>query len=144
MKIEELLPKGVSLESLPEEHQENLQKICQMVCDLEAENGETYTSNSGYRTLEHHEEIYRIKNEKRIQAGLNPIPVPMGSNHLKGLAVDLNDPKRKLQQWALSEQDGYAKNQGLYFEALEACQFPTPWLHIQIVPPGSGKRFFEP
>lgn len=143
MKMQDVLPKGVVLETLPEEHQENLEELLIKISAMEDSFGRPFACSSGYRTLEHHEEIYRIKNEKRIEAGLKPVPIPMGSRHLEGLAVDVLDPKRVLQHWILDHLE-YAEDHGLYFEAFDACQFPTPWVHIQIVPPRSGKRFFEP
>lgn len=141
--VEEFLPKGILLSELPKEHQENLSLLCAALIPIREACNFPWIVSNGYRTLEHHEEIYRIKNEQRMKAGLAPVHVPMGSQHLTGNAADISDPNKKLQHWVLDNL-GLLEDQGLYCESFDACQFPSAWVHFQRVAPRSGNRFFEP
>lgn len=62
------------------------------------------------------------------------------SNHVVALACDIDDPDRALAQWCISNLDKVAEC-GIY---LEDPRWSPTWLHMQIVPPGSGKRIFIP
>lgn len=67
-----------------------------------------------------------------------------GSKHLTGQALDIRDtvPHRPLATWACTPQGRAALEQvGLWCERPQWC---PSWLHVQIVPPGSGSRFFVP
>ena len=64
------------------------------------------------------------------------------SNHMKGLAIDIEDDDEELDKWLMT-----AAGQ----KALEICQLwmehpsATPrWAHVQSVPPRSGRRVFNP
>jgi hypothetical protein len=62
------------------------------------------------------------------------------SNHILGLAADVADPKGELGQWLKA-------NPEILHDAGVWCEDPavtTGWVHFQIVPPKSGKRFFKP
>lgn len=66
----------------------------------------------------------------------------VNSKHMTGQAVDLHDPAGELGEFLLG---------GIGMAALEALglwmEHPskTPgWCHLQIVPPGSGRRVFMP
>jgi uncharacterized protein YcbK (DUF882 family) len=62
------------------------------------------------------------------------------SKHLLGLAADIADPENKLYDF-LQANPQLMESIGLWCEDKSA----TPnWCHIQITPPGSGKRFFLP
>jgi hypothetical protein len=64
----------------------------------------------------------------------------MGSQHLKGAAIDIYDPKKELQAWCLKNEALFGEI-GLWMEDFKA----TPnWVHFQIYPPKSGKRWFLP
>jgi len=63
-----------------------------------------------------------------------------GSNHLKGLAVDIKDADGKVMRWVLANMDLMQKL-GIY---LEDFRWTPTWVHFQIVPPGSGKRIYIP
>lgn len=62
------------------------------------------------------------------------------SNHMIGKADDLYDPHGKLDEWCMANLDKLEQI-GLWLESPES----TPgWCHVQIVPPGSGRRVFHP
>jgi hypothetical protein len=62
------------------------------------------------------------------------------SKHITCEAIDLDDNDRTLQEWCMDHQDELQRI-GLWMEHPIA----TPsWTHVQIVPPGSGKRAFFP
>lgn len=66
--------------------------------------------------------------------------VPMKSCHLTGCAIDVWDADRKLKDWINQNVDVLEKA-GLWCEHFD----DTPeWVHMQSVPPKSGKRFFHP
>lgn len=62
------------------------------------------------------------------------------SKHLYGQAADILDESGVFKAWVL-ENVTLLEEVGLWCEAFEST--PT-WCHVQIVPPGSGKRFFIP
>ena len=62
------------------------------------------------------------------------------SNHMICAAVDFKDPEQKLAKWLISRLD-VLEACGLYMEDPSAT--PT-WCHVQIKPPGSGRRIFKP
>lgn len=66
--------------------------------------------------------------------------IPMGSAHLSGCAVDIEDADGKLKAWLLKNENKLAEL-GLYVEHPDYCK---GWAHLQSVPPKSGKRFFIP
>jgi len=51
-------------------------------------NGQPITITSGWRSLAHHKAIYAEINAKRAKLKQAPLPVPLKSWHLSGLAVD--------------------------------------------------------
>lgn len=62
------------------------------------------------------------------------------SNHMRGKAVDLYDPRGRLDAWCMSNLPALERI-GLWLESPRA----TPgWCHVQTVPPGSGNRVFQP
>lgn len=67
------------------------------------------------------------------------------SKHITGQAVDIEDDDGRLKEFALARdtEQGYTtlERYGLYAEYGDAT--PT-WLHVQIIPPGSGKRVYYP
>ena len=64
-----------------------------------------------------------------------------GSKHQLLLAIDIFDPQRALMRWVLSRGRVIAERLGCWFEH---GQWTRAWLHLQIVPPRSGARFFLP
>lgn len=62
------------------------------------------------------------------------------SKHMTGLACDLYDPEGTLDEWCLDHPARLAEI-GLWQEHPSATK---GWLHVQTVPPKSGKRVFYP
>ena len=90
--------------------------------------------SSGFRSMEEHLTIYRRKGIT------DPDKIPMKSKHLYCQAVDLYDPDKKLQLIILNNQN-WCKQAGIWFEDF---YYTKTWVHLQIVPPKSGKLFFIP
>lgn len=64
------------------------------------------------------------------------------SNHILGLAVDLKDVNHAIFNAILKPENlEKAQELGIYFEDPRATK---TWIHMQIVPPKSGKRIFKP
>ena len=62
------------------------------------------------------------------------------SKHITAEAVDIPDPERKLARWCCDNQDAL-QDIGLW---MEDPRWTPTWVHVQIVPPGSGKRIYIP
>lgn len=64
------------------------------------------------------------------------------SNHMLGKAIDMGDDDEQLDAWLMTDAGQKALIEvGLWMEHPSA----TPrWAHVQIVPPGSGRRTFMP
>jgi len=125
---------GNSLSDIPIAHQQNLEELLKCVNKLRAEYGKPLIVTSGYRSLQHHIDIYRTK-------GIPDSQIPMGSRHLTGNAVDFADPTGNLYTWALLNEPGL-EAWGIWCEA-----GTKGWLHCQRVPYASYKpgmtRFFK-
>lgn len=123
--------------AVPVEHKVNLDELLIKINKLRAAYGKPLIVTSGYRSLAHHLEIYKrkgITDQKKI---------PMKSRHLSGQAIDVvpvEDSIKHLQDW-IKDNVKLMEEIGLWFEDFSAT--PT-WVHAQIIPPGSGKRFFLP
>ena len=64
------------------------------------------------------------------------------SLHKQGLAIDLYDPTGALDNWVNEpKQAKLIESLGLYFEHKDYTQ---GWVHVQLNPPKSGKRFYIP
>ena len=123
--------------AIPAEHSSNLQKLFISVNKLRTAYGKPMKVTSGYRSLAHHLEIYKAKGIT------DQSKIPMQSNHLKGLAVDLvpvEDPIGHLHDW-VNQNVSLMEDMGFYMEAFE---YTPTWTHFQIVAPKSGNRFFIP
>lgn len=132
--MKELMPRPIKT---PDEHKLNLLKLLGKLNLFREAYGKPLQVTSGYRTLEHHLEIYRLKGIT------DPKKIPMQSNHLKGLAADLvpvEDDIEHLQRWVLNNIPLMTEI-GLWFERFD---YSPEWLHAQIVAPKSGNRFFLP
>lgn len=72
-----------------------------------------------------------------IAAGKSNAPK---SHHLTGEAADVLDSDGALKSWVMANLS-FIEDVGLWMEDFSS----TPnWVHFQIVPPRSGKRFFIP
>lgn len=131
--MNKLLSNQANFEDLDKEIQENLNQLFLKVNIIRKEYGKPMIVTSGLRTKKHHLEIYAKK-------GIYPPKVPMKSNHLFGRAVDFADADGKLKKW-VKENIKLFEEIGLYMEDFSATK---TWLHVQINPPKSGKRFFMP
>ena len=132
--LSELLKGKCSLSELDEATKKNLYELLDKINKVRDRYGYPMIVTSGYRTIEHHLEIYKkkgITDKSRI---------PMKSNHLTGCAVDISDPNGKLQKWCLNNVK-ILESIGLWIEHFSATK---TWVHFQIVPPKSGNRFFMP
>lgn len=85
--------------------------------------------------------------KRGVNSGWRPLSVQMevnprapNSKHITGNAIDLEDKDGKLKEWCVFHQDILEKY-GLYMEHPEST--PT-WVHLQNIPPKSGKRIFRP
>jgi hypothetical protein len=132
---------GHTLSEIPINHQHNLEQLLVCINKLRNAWGKPMIVTSGYRLMQDHLRIYsQIASKKGID--FDASKVPMGSNHLKGLAVDFADSDGSLYLWANNNQDKL-KEWGIW------CEKDTKgWLHCQCVPYGSYKegksRFFNP
>lgn len=131
--MKELLSNQATFESLDKEIQDNLNILLDKVNKVRTAYSKPMIVTSGLRTKKHHLEIYARK-------GIFPPKVPMKSNHLFGRAVDFADGDGKLKKWIL-ENIKLIEEIGLYMEDFTATK---TWVHFQINPPASGKRFFKP
>ena len=121
--------------AIPQEHQDNLEKLLEKVNTLAERYGKKLKISSGYRSMAKHLQIYK---DKGIT---DQSKVPMKSKHLSGEACDLVAVDMKdFHDWILENQD-LMEEIGLWFEAFE---YTLNWAHCQIVPPKSGKMFFVP
>jgi len=81
--------------------------------------------------------------------------VPLSSKHFYAQAGDFSDREKKIAKWVLDNLDWCIENK-YYFENFgynlttkkreydEKADKTKTWIHIQIVPPGSGNTIFNP
>jgi len=77
---------------------------------------------------------------KQLELIIKGLSQARKSNHLVGAACDILDKDGELGKWCL-------KNEELLAETGLWCEHPKAspgWVHFQIFPPNSGKRFFLP
>ncbi len=120
---------------IPKDHWNNLNKLHKSVNELRLAYGKPLTVSSGYRSMEDHLRIYK---DKGI---IDKSKIPMQSKHLSGLACDLICSDIKDFQEFIKNNEPLCDKLNLFFEHFDAT--PT-WVHCQIMPPLSGKRFFHP
>lgn len=133
MTLKELLGK-YELKDVPKEHQDNLMTLLERISKIRKDYNKPMKVTSGYRSMEDHKRIYKqkgITDENKI---------PMKSRHLVGAAVDISDPKGELQKWC-NDNVKVLEEVQLWCEDFNYTQ---SWVHFQIIPPKSGKRFFIP
>jgi uncharacterized protein YcbK (DUF882 family) len=85
---------------------------------------------------------------RRVNSGWRPAAVnaviggARKSHHMMGRAIDIADASKALKRWLMTEAGQAALvSVGLWMEHPDA----TPsWVHLQITPPRSGRRVFQP
>ena len=125
VSFKEMLGK-TSIADVPIEHQHNMQELLKKVNVLRQLWDAPFIVTSGYRTWQDHCRIYGRDNP------------PKGSQHLIGAAIDIADPKGDILKW-LKSNPSIAEESGLHFE-----DGTNGWVHMQLNPPKSKKRFFYP
>ena len=132
--MQEIIKDGTKLETMSPEIQANLLKLLDKLNLLRKIYNKPMIISSGLRSMEDHLRIYKSKGIT------DPKRIPMKSNHLFGLAVDIYDPKQEFQKWIMENLE-VLESLDLY---LEDFKYTPTWCHIQIVAPSSKKRFFIP
>lgn len=133
ISFKELLS-GTLISDLPFAHEHNLEDLLHRINVVREAWGRLMIVTSGYRSLQHHKDIYRAK-------GITDDKIPLGSKHLIGCAVDIADPEGALYNWLRNTQEGIncMSKADLYGE-LET----KGWVHLQSQPPKSKNRWFYP
>lgn len=122
MTIDDLNPKRHPLNNI---QLSNLTKLANAMTELEDAYGKPFMVTSGFRT-------------EMEQLSINP--GHPNSAHRAGCAVDINDPYKDIWGWLMENID-YPIRFGLFLES----KATTPrHVHIQITPPRSGTRIFNP
>lgn len=122
ISAKELNPKGYA--TTPEQ-EANLAILLERMNKVRAAYGKPMTVTSGLRS---------DADQKRINPGAPK------SMHLRGAACDIADSDGALKQW-IKANVSILETVGLWCEDFSAC---PNWIHFQIYPPKSGKRFFIP
>lgn len=117
----------------PKDYESNLEKLIKKTNKLQERYGKLqFVITSGFRSLLEHLGIYRRKGIT------DPKKIPMKSKHLFCQAVDIEDKDGKFYQWC-QKNEAILQELGLYYEL-----GTRGWVHIQIIPPASGKIGFWP
>lgn len=137
--IDDLNTRGANL---GDQEKKNLEKLADKINLFQSRFGKKVHPTNGFRSKEHHIEVYSKINARRATEGLPARSIPWGSQHLQGNAVDLLDKNGDLHAFVLSPAGLQCLEElDLY---CEDPRFTPGWLHCQTVPPKSGKRFFKP
>lgn len=107
----------------------NLEILLQRMNEVRAAYGKPMVITSGLRDPAHQERLIRegVSNAKH-------------SLHMAGAACDVKDTRGSLKKWCLENED-LLKRIGVWCEHFD---YTKTWVHFQILPPKSGKRFFIP
>lgn len=124
--IEELNPHKFKTNETIEK---NLKILFERVLDLQKAYGKPFTIASGLRD--------GFLQQKLINEGKTNAK---HSNHLAGAAADILDTDGELAEYLKNNLD-VAKNCGLWMEDFNHTK---GWVHVQMLPPKSGKRVFIP
>lgn len=131
IKPEDLLLKRVKLEDLPEDHKNNLLELCKRINEF----------FEGYSWPKH---LPRIVNDGYRRLKDKPKNGSATSWHFKGAAVDLDDDDQGTTWKYVWANRKKLKEIGLWVEDPRWTHGNGSWIHFQIYPPKSGKRFFIP
>lgn len=138
VSVVEYLMGRIKLKDLSDEQVANMNTLIPRVNQLLEKFGEKRAVESGFRSKADHERIYNEINAKRKLQNLPPVKIPWKSNHLVAAAIDLEDKDAKLYNFARANEK-LLKELGLWCE-----ERMGGWLHMQCIPPKSGRRFFLP
>ncbi len=127
--LKELNPKNYTLTP---EQETNITILHERMNKVREAYGKPMTVTSGVRSLEHHIAVYKRKGIT------DPKLIPMASNHLKAAACDIADSSGELYKWC-KENEALLAEIGLWME-----EGTKGWVHFQVFPPKSGKRWFLP
>ena len=122
-----------NIADIPIKHQQNIEALLKKVNVLRVAWNKPMIVTSGYRTLQDHLRIY---SQKGI---FDKSKIPMLSQHLSGSAIDISDPDLALTKWLKEDNSKRLEDLGLYAE-----EGNKNWVHCQMDPPKSGKRWFLP
>jgi hypothetical protein len=126
---------GVDINDIPINIQHNMQESLIKFNKFRQAIGVPCIVTSGYRSLQHHMDIYRAK-------GVPDDRVPLKSKHLYGFALDVADPDGSKYKW-VEDHPELMEEFDLYYEL-----GTKGWIHLQAVPFGSyhegGPRGFWP
>ena len=128
--LNELLMNRAKLKDLDKETQDNLTTLLERINKVRGAYGKPMKVNDGYRRPQD-----------------TPPHGAKKSKHLLGAAVDIDDDEAgTLWNWLMKpEQMTLLKGVGLWLEhgCYTHCNGQS-WVHLQILPPASGKRIFIP
>ena len=125
ISVEEYLMGRIKVEELTPEQVGNMNTLIPKINTLLERYKRPLEMNSGFRT---EEEQMRIN------------PKAPKSKHTECAAIDIGDKDHNFRYWVLMHLD-YLIELGLYME--DPSHTPT-WVHLQCIPPKSGKRIFIP
>lgn len=112
-----------NINDVPIAHQHNLEELKKRINLVRDAWGKPMIVTSGYRSE---------ADQRRIN------PKAMQSKHLIGAAVDIADPDGLLYEWTVKNEK-LLEEVGLWVEVRRGG-----WIHYQMLPPRSGRRFFLP
>lgn len=151
---EELINAG---DPIPEEYESIFNEFYEKINDFRNKCDIPMTPTSYFRSKNRQIKIYKQKAKNKEFPFTDGIytesKVPLSSKHMTGYAADFADVNKKLADWVLNNIE-WCKENGFYFENFGADintfkknpkldKTPT-WIHIQIVPPKSGRIIFNP
>ncbi|TXH13253.1 MAG: hypothetical protein E6R03_11685 [Hyphomicrobiaceae bacterium] len=110
-----------------EQELSNATQLIEKVNALLDEFGERRGQNSGHRTR-----------EKSLDLRAKGYAAAIGGTHETANGIDLEDEDSLLKNWL---DEGILARYGLYMEHPSATR---RWVHLQRVPPRSGRRIFYP
>jgi len=120
---------------VPEEYKMNLLVLLEKLNLFRQLFNKPMKCTSGFRTIQEHLNVYYKKGI------FDDEKIPMKSKHLFCQAADFYDPKGEIKKFAKKDHYAILKKCGLYMESEKAT---ANWIHLQSVPPKSGKWEFEP
>jgi hypothetical protein len=126
-----ITPKDLNPHNYPtnSEIDTNLALLADKLNQIETRWGRPFTITSGLRDV--------VQQQALIAAGKTKAT---NSKHLTGQAADIYDPSDILKDWIMDNLE-FIEDIGFWFERFG---YTPNWVHWQIVPPGSGERFFIP